>query len=153
MEELKEAYKNTELERDWTKEFSFKTGENNVRVPLVVHFPLVKEYEKWSIVPSLRESTVSTCYYCYCVMCAHILFQFVKEDVDKFRIDSAHIPVSEVKIMAGIKAEPCFTKDVEVTGCVEELSFRISRLLIQKKGNTILVNNIIYSSNHQWSIT
>ena len=68
------------------------------------------------------------------VICAHVLFQFVKEDVDRFRIDSAHIPVCEVRIMAGSKAEPFFAKDVEVTGCVEELSFRVSRLLIQKKG-------------------
>ena len=69
------------------------------------------------------------------LLLCNVLFQFVKEDVDRFRIDSAHIPVCEVRITAGSKAEPCFAKDVEVTGCVEELSFRISRLLIQKKGN------------------
>ena len=57
-----QAFKNAELERDWMKEFSFKAGEDNVCVPLVVCFPLVEEYEKWSIVPTLRESTVSTCY-------------------------------------------------------------------------------------------
>ena len=123
-----------------------------MRVPLMVCFPLVEEYEKWSIVPTLRESTVSTCYmcYCYCVMYAHVLFQFVKEDVDRFRIDSAHIPVCEVRIMAGSKAEPFFAKDVEVTGCVEELSFRISRLLIQKKGNTVnpQVSELRLSKHH-----
>ena len=77
MEELKEVFEDVRLERDWMKEFSFKTGEDNVCVPLVVFFPLVEEYEKWSIIPTLRESTVSTCYimcYCYCIMCAHVIF-------------------------------------------------------------------------------
>ena len=62
VKELKEAFEDVRLERDWMKEFSFKTGEDNVCVPLVVCFPLVEEYEKWSIVPMLRESTVSTYY-------------------------------------------------------------------------------------------
>ena len=58
--EAKEAFEDIRLERDWMKEFSFKIGEGNVCVPLVVCFPLIEEYEKWSIVPMLRESTVST---------------------------------------------------------------------------------------------
>ena len=64
----------------------------------------------------------------------YALFQFEKEEVDRFRLDSAHIPVCEVRITAGSRAPPCFAKDVEVTGCAEQLGFRISRLLIKEAG-------------------